>query len=113
MFSAGSESAVAVLGPLLASLAPTAAAAGNQVAGSSFCETADQCPDAPIEYAGFDSYPALVMSGSLVGCLYTKVESTHETPSGVYLETGEEVFVGSLDGGASGTFSTTYRFEST
>jgi len=31
---------------------------------------------------------------------------------GVYLETGEEVFVGSLDGGPVGSFATTYRFES-
>lgn len=31
----------------------------------------------------------------------------------MYLETGEEVFVGSLDGGSEGTFATTYTFEST
>ena len=52
------------------------------------------------------------MSGSLDGCLYTKVITPKETPSGVYLESGEEVFVGSLDGGPVGTFATTYKFES-
>ena len=52
------------------------------------------------------------MTGSLEGCWYTKVVTSKETPSGVYLESGEEVFVGSLDGGPVGTFATTYKFES-
>ena len=52
------------------------------------------------------------MTGSLEGCWYFKAITSKQTPSGVYLETGEEVFVGSLDGGPEGTFSTTYRFES-
>ena len=30
----------------------------------------------------------------------------------MYLETGEEVFVGSLNGGPEGTFDTTYHFPS-
>jgi len=52
------------------------------------------------------------MTGSLEGCLYTKVITSKETPGGVYLESGEEVFVGSLDGEIVGTFATTYKFES-
>ena len=52
------------------------------------------------------------MTGSLEGCWYTKVITSKETPGGVYLESGEEVFVGSLDGGAEGIFATTYKFES-
>lgn len=52
------------------------------------------------------------MTGSLQGCLYTKVGTTKDTPGGVYLESGEEVFVGSLHGGPVGTFATRYRFES-
>ena len=43
--------------------------------------------------------------------MYTNVETTKLTPSGAYLETGEEVFVGSLNGGPEGTFATTYKFE--
>jgi hypothetical protein len=68
------------------------------------------CPD-PV--APFDDYPAIVMSGSLVGCWYTDVQYTKDngTPSGVYLERGEELFVGTLDGQA-GTFRTTYFFSS-
>ncbi len=54
------------------------------------------------------------MSGSLEGCWYTRVDTVKDNgaPSGVYLETGREVFVGSLDGGPDGVFTTTYRFES-
>ena len=33
-------------------------------------------------------------------------------PSGIYLESGREVFVGSLNGGPTGLFATTYKFES-
>jgi len=54
----------------------------------------------------------LVMTGDLEGCLYTNIETAKTTPSGVYLETGEEIFVGSLNGvGVAGTFTTTYKFE--
>ncbi len=46
------------------------------------------------------------------GCWYTKVDTSKTTPSGVYLEAGREVFVGSLNGGRFGVFATTYKFES-
>ena len=52
------------------------------------------------------------MTGSLEGCLYTRFVTGKDTPGGVYLESGEEVFVGSLDGGPVGTFAMTYKFES-
>ena len=54
------------------------------------------------------------MTGSLEGCCYTKVATARDngTPSGVYQERGEEVFVGSLDGGPEGMFATTYKFTS-
>jgi hypothetical protein len=39
------------------------------------------------------------------------VLTSKEAPGGVYLESGEEVVVGSLDGGPVGTFATTYKFE--
>jgi hypothetical protein len=51
------------------------------------------------------------MSGSLEGCWYTKILTSKQTPSGVYLESGEELFVGSLNGGPEGSFTTTYKFE--
>jgi hypothetical protein len=66
-----------------------------------------QCPDEP----SYPDYSAIVMSGSLDGCWYTKILTAKQTPSGVYLESGEELFVGSLNGGPQGTFTTTYKFE--
>ncbi len=89
----------------------SADAANNRLSGDAYYD-AVQCPAPPPGYEDFTSYPGLVMTGSLEGCLYTKVITSKETPSGVYLETGEEVFVGSLDGGPVGTFATTYKFES-
>ncbi len=70
------------------------------------------CPAPPSGYADFVSYPGLVLSGSLQGCWYTKVDTSKTTPSGVYLEAGREVFVGRLNGGPIGVFATTYKFES-
>ncbi len=70
------------------------------------------CKGPPSGYANFVSYPGLVLSGSLQGCWYTKVDASKTTPSGVYLESGREVFVGRLNGGPIGVFATTYKFES-
>jgi hypothetical protein len=104
---------VLVVGLLMAS--PLAAnAATNQLSGEAVYD-ATACPGPPAGYEDFTSYPGLVLTGSIEGCLYAKVdfiEDTKLTPSGVYLESGEEVIVGSLDGGPVGTFTTTYRFES-
>jgi len=90
---------------------PMAGNAATRLSGDAYYD-AVQCPAPPPGYADFTTYPGLVMTGSLEGCLYTKVTTSKETPSGVYLESGEEVFVGSLDGGPVGTFATTYKFES-
>jgi hypothetical protein len=88
-------------------------AAMTQIAGDAFYDTAGEvCGPPPPGYAGFTSDPPLVLRGNLIGCWYTKAETAQQTTSGVYLETGEEVFVGTLNGGPAGTFATTYRFES-
>ena len=87
-------------------------AAATQISGDSFYDTAGVvCEPPPSGYADFTSYPPLVISGSLEGCWYTKVVTSKQTKSGVYQEIGEEVFVGTLNGGPAGTFATTYRFE--
>jgi hypothetical protein len=59
---------------------------------------------------GSGSNFALKMTGDLQGCHYIFVESANCTPSGVYMETGAETFVGYYRG-RSGTFRTTYKFE--
>jgi hypothetical protein len=100
-----------VMGLLLMNPLAAGAASNQQVSGTAYYD-ATKCPGPPTGYEDFTSYDGLVLTGSLDGCLYTKVEASKETPGGVYLETGEEVFVGSLDGGDEGTFATTYRYES-
>ena len=92
-----------------------ASARSEQISGVAVYDLSGiSCTGPPAGYSDYVSYPPLEMSGSLEGCWYTKVDAVkdNEAPSGVYLETGREVFVGSLDGGPVGTFSTNYRFES-
>jgi hypothetical protein len=102
--------AVGMLASLLLALPAPAHAANHQLAGSAFFNPSPgtPCPEPP---SGYDSYPPIVMTGSLDGCWYTHIETARETSGGVYLETGTELFVGRLDGGSTGTFTTTYRFE--
>lgn len=90
---------------------PVTSNAATRLSGEAYFD-AVQCPGPPEGYEDFTSYPGLVMTGSLEGCWYTKVITSKETPGGVYLESGEEVFVGSLNGGPVGTFATRYKFES-
>jgi hypothetical protein len=99
---------------LIVALAAPAPAATNQVSGVGIFDTTGQCPDPPTGYEDFTSLPPLVMTGSLEGCWFTKIVTAKDngTPSGVYQERGEEVFVGSLAGGPGGTFATTYKFTS-
>lgn len=49
---------------------------------------------------------ALILTGDLEGFLYVFVETAEYTPSGTYMETGTEIFVG-----VDGSFATDYRFE--
>jgi hypothetical protein len=90
-----------------------ASAATTQISGVGVFD-ADACPAPPTGYEDFNAYPGIAMDGSLEGCWYTKVVTSRDngTPSGVYQERGEEVFVGSFDGGPEGTFTTTYKFSS-
>lgn len=96
--------------PLLL-LSPVPAHAATQLSGDAQYD-AEECPGPPAGYEDFVDFPGFALVGSLEGCLYTNVLDSRETASGIYLEVGEEVFVGSLAGGPEGTFATTYRFES-
>ena len=105
---------IALLGMLMGALlgtglrAPASAAGTTQIGGDGVYDPT-VC-DSPPE--GFTSYPGLRLTGSLEGCLYTGVVGTPKfTPSGGYIETGHEMFVGSLNGGEPGTFTTNYRFQ--
>lgn len=87
--------------------APVSATGTTQIDGDADYNTT-VCDSPP---AGFASYPGLRLTGSLEGCLYTGVVDAKQTPSGGWIETGHEMFVGSLNGGAAGTFTTNYRFQ--
>ena len=103
--------AVALMTGGLLMLSAPANAATNQISGTALVDTTGPAGQCPAEPSGYKDFPALVMTGSLDGCWYTNILTQKETPSGAYLETGEELFVGRLDGGPEGTFTTTYRFE--
>jgi hypothetical protein len=103
---------VALLASLLLALPAPAHAANHQLTGTASFNPPPPprtpCPDPPSAY---ESYPPLVMTGSLDGCWYTNIETALITPGGVYHESGTELFVGQLDGGPAGTFTTTYKFD--
>lgn len=81
-------------------------AAQQPISGIGFFAVPGECTDP----AGNGSDFALTMTGDLQGCLYVFVEDARCTPSGVYLETGTETFVGTY-GGGFGTFRTTYKVQ--
>lgn len=110
----GASALVVGLSGGLCVLPASATQAPQQLDGTAAFDTTGACGAPPPGYADFASYPPIVMAGSLQGCWFTKVESVRDNgaPSGIYQETGEEVFVGTLNGGTRGTFATTYRFES-
>ena len=95
---------------LMLVLSAPASAATSQISGVGVFDSAGECPDPP---TGFEDF-TMVMTGSLQGCWYTDIVTATDngTPSGVYQERGREVFVGSLNGGPEGTFTTTYKFTS-
>ena len=98
---------------LSVALAAPAAAGTAQIAGVGVLDTTGVCGSPPAGYAAFTDF-TIVMSGSLDGCWYTDIQTTkdHGSPSGIYQERGEEVFVGTVDGRPAGTFATTYVFSS-
>jgi hypothetical protein len=105
--------AVVMGGLLVMALSAPASADTTQISGVGVFDTAGACAPPPTGYADFTDF-TLVMTGSLEGCWYTKIDTRTDNgaPSGVYHETGREVFVGSLNGGPAGTFATNYKFES-
>jgi hypothetical protein len=105
--------AMATLTSIAAALVVVVVPAGAAIAGanqiSGVANWAAEC-------GGLTSEFTMVIEEDLEGCWYTDtIDTGKEMPSGVYLETGTETFVGCLtvDGEEQcGSFSTTYRFSS-
>jgi hypothetical protein len=99
----------AVIAGVMAMMAGTASASMVQISGVGVVDSNGACPAGP---AGYNDL-TIVMRGSLTGCWYTDIQSSKNNgpPSGVYQETGREIFIGSVNGGPAGQFGTTYRFE--
>jgi hypothetical protein len=95
---------------LVAAVLATPASAGTtQGSGIGVFNDACQPPvGSPPDDLG--SYPPIDLSGSLKGCWYTYVSASRFNPSGTYVEQGNEIFVGCLNGTTCGTFETTYTF---
>ncbi len=99
--------AVAIIGVVSTAPSPALAEGATQISGVARFADTGECVDPEGEGADY----ALVMTGDLVGCLYTYVNKPAESsPSGTYRETGTELFV-AADSEEDGTFATTYRFE--
>lgn len=90
---------------------PARAEGATQIAGVGYFDGLVDCTE-PVESADGEGPDfALNMTGDLEGCLYVFIETAECTPSGVYLETGTEIYVGSGNEGDAGRFSTTYRVQ--
>ena len=81
------------------SLVAAPANAANQISGEAqLIPSSAPLSRCPVE-SGYPDYSAIEMTGSLEGCWYTKILTPipfETTPSGVYLESGEEKFVGNV-----------------
>ncbi len=85
---------------------PALAGGATQISGIGLFDVGGDCDD--LEGAGSDF--ALRMPGDLEGCFYVFVETFECRPSGTYIETGIDIYVGGGDEGDDGTFTMTYRF---
>ena len=107
--------AVALAATLHVAPAGAVQAAASTVEGVGAFNAIDgfTCPEELPGYPEFTSYDPIALAGSLRGCWYTNVDESTvvSRPSGVYYEEGKEIFVGSVNGGPVGTFTTTYKFE--
>jgi hypothetical protein len=100
---------------LLMALAAPASAGGKgvtQISGVANFAEPGECPDPPDSDFDWLTIVFREGKGSLEGCWYTKLGSSKQNgaPSGIWQEGGEEIFVGSLNDGPEGTFTTTYKF---
>ena len=91
-------------------VAPVSAAGATQISGIGYVPGEGECTDVVVNEVGQVADSATKMTGDLEGCQYVFVETHTCGPSGIYIETGSEIYI--LDGpNGQGTFNTTYRFQ--
>jgi hypothetical protein len=81
-------------------VAPVSAGGATQISGIGYWDEGEWC-----DPVGQGADYALQLTGDLEGCFYGFVETSECRPSGVYMETGMNMYVGD-----EGTFEMTYRF---
>ena len=87
---------------------PVSAGGATQISGIGYFPSEGECDDRAV--TGPEGQPwdfALKLTGDLEGCWYVVVETAECRPSGTYMETGYDIYVGEGD---EGMFTTTYRF---
>lgn len=100
--------AMAILSLTFIGFVASASADGAiQISGTGYWADVDECTT-PSDGRDFDYN--FKMDGDLVGCVYVAIATTKCTPSGIYIETGEEFY--DIAGGTQGegTFTSNYRF---
>lgn len=86
------------------------AGGATQISGIGYPSSPTDCDDAVTGPDGQSPDIYTRLHGDLEGCQYAFIETHNCTPSGIYTETGSEIYV--LDGPyGQGTFETTYRFQ--
>ena len=105
IFSATVLTVAALVSASIAFPTPAVAGGGRNISGIGYFALPGECTNSQ----GQGSSYAQLMTGDLVGCLYTFVESAECHPDGLYKETGREIFV--EQGGGNNTFRTTYVFK--
>mgnify|MGYP001823252856 FL=1 len=99
------RSIVLALTALTLLVAPVSAGGATQISGLGYWDDFGECVDPVTGPEGQSPDFALKLNGDLEGCFYVVVKTAECRPSGVYMETGYDIFVGD-----EGTFTTTYRF---
>ena len=90
---------------------PVSAGGATQISGIGYFPSEGECDDRAV--TGPEGQPwdfALRLEGDLEGCWYVVVETFECRPSGTYMETGYDIYVGGDGVGNEGTFTTEYRF---
>ena len=110
IFAITAVAVMAFISVALTVTSPALAGGATQISGIGFFAEEGECVDAVTGPEDQSPDFAMKLTGDLEGCFYVFVETFECRPSGTYIETGIDIYVGGGDEGVDGTFSMTYRF---